>query len=1532
MGQSKDNVVGHPKVEVDQLFLTAEKLSKDFSLFPDQEKLGLGLQVEGLLSEASIEQNLQALQKLQVDEYIEKTVLPAEDPNRPGARAMINNLNGKVIQERSVGQYYCAEIELDFGDCFRRVGFIAQDRTVMNGAWMPEHHDYACEAVRNFADLSLPIVSLIDTPGADAGEAANSANQAHSISRLIAEMSNVDVPTLGIIVGIGYSGGAIPLANSNILLSVRDGIFNTIQPKGLANIARKYNLSWQECAKSVGVAPEELYRQGCIDGIIDFTPNDKGDKQLNFLRAIVSSVKSIELGAQEFVKANPYIIEHYQRSIARYLEPSDLLSSVDNASSLNLAGSPTVYLNVFGISYRYLRYLTVRKRVHSISIENYGRLAEQEVPKGDLSERIENERQVAFNGWLRDPDRVIYDDQVLKQWKNYLTRSEELEGDRGAIAKLILGEPRENYEKAKRELFFTIGIYLYNRWKVDAQSNFHSLIDYLQDKSACKSNNHFPETKRITLLDILLHEDLREDFVVECQNVLIFDYIYNDVINNLVSISQEANRDKVLSRDSVDRLLENALQSAIDSFDRRNGSDAGADAESYDAEQLKAQFKDWLKDFVGLPNSGEMLKIVEDWKSVGYPQLSDTLFVIVTFFFEKLLPEYYRSEAGGAKYKGVINPVRIGRRKDFWNRLTIAYHDLLIQEVLKKEKAKRNSTADAILGRFVDNFTELNGNVISANPVNFPGFRISIEAALDKGIVPCGVITGVGDVKLPDGPRRAGILVSNVEFQAGAFDMASAEKFCKLLVECAVQQLPVVCFVTSGGMQTKEGAGALFSMAIVNDRVTRFVRDNELPIIVFGFGDCTGGAQASFVTHPLVQTYYFSGTNMPFAGQMVVPAYLPSTATLSNYLSRVPGAMQGMVKNPFSDDIDAELRGVDASIPIPSQSVENVLERALEGYFPSVVDGEISTKEPDCRELMKPIKRTLIHARGCTAVKLIRKAQEMGIEVVLVASDPDMDSVPVDMLGENDRVVCIGGNTSDESYLNAHSVLKVAEYEEVDSLHPGIGFLAENSQFAALCTSHHVNFIGPSVYSMNTMGNKSNAINTALRVGVPVVPGSHGILTSADKAASVANEIGYPVLIKAVHGGGGKGIQVVERAEDIQSYFHQVSAEAKSAFGNGDIYLEKYITSLRHIEVQVLRDQFGNTKVLGLRDCSVQRNNQKVVEESASTMLPENLKQDVLKYTQLIADEVDYIGAGTVEFIYNLDSNSIYFMEMNTRLQVEHPVTEWTSGVDIVAHQFKIASGESIENLEIKDQGYAIEVRITAEKAALDANDIIQLLPDPGYLSEVNYPQRDYIEVISMADTGKTVSPFYDSLIAQVICYGSDRNDAVEKLVEYLGAVTINGICTNIPLLRLILQDKVFVDGEYSTTYLPELLGRTDKAALIDAIESSSGVDGKVVDIDSLRIEGTQELKVVSRSTGIFYSSASPSEPDFVKPGDVISVDQTLALMEAMKVYSPVTLNSFNKKGQELYSSSKKYKVERVNNSTGTQIASGDLLFVVSPV
>ncbi|MBB1382098.1 ATP-grasp domain-containing protein, partial [Shewanella sp. SR41-2] len=493
-----------------------------------------------------------------------------------------------------------------------------------------------------------------------------------------------------------------------------------------------------------------------------------------------------------------------------------------------------------------------------------------------------------------------------------------------------------------------------------------------------------------------------------------------------------------------------------------------------------------------------------------------------------------------------------------------------------------------------------------------------------------------------------------------------------------------------------------------------------------------------------------------------------------------------------------------------------------------------------------------------------------------------------------------------------------------------IGFLSESPQFAALCVNNGVNFVGPSVHSMTTMGNKSNAIHTSQKQNVPVVPGSHGILTNAEQAVNVASEIGYPVLLKAVQGGGGKGIQVVKRPEDMIGFFQKTATEAAAAFGNGDLYLEKYVTSLRHIEVQLLRDKFGNTKVLGIRDCSVQRNNQKVIEESGSTMLPEELKQRVMEYTRALGDATDYMGAGTVEFIYNLDANEVYFMEMNTRLQVEHPVTEATSGIDIVSAQFDIAAGRSIENLEPVDQGYAMEVRVTAEKAALDSHGILQLIPNPGKITECVLPQRDDVEIISIAAAGKEVSPYYDSLIAQIIIRGTDRADVVSKMYAYLDSVVIKGIATNIPLLKLILKDPTFNEGVYDTNYLPRLMAELDIPALIAEMEAAA--EAIEVDTESLRVGESNELKVLAQGAGIFYTSPAPGEADFVKEGDIVTVEQTLALMEAMKMFSQLTLAGFNRQTGVLYPEDQKYRIERILNSNGQQVSQGDLLFVILPI
>ena len=401
----------------------------------------------------------------------------------------------------------------------------------------------------------------------------------------------------------------------------------------------------------------------------------------------------------------------------------------------------------------------------------------------------------------------------------------------------------------------------------------------------------------MTVLDVLVSDDLRRDFMTECENLLLFDSVYDQIIANLDSIAEEAQSSQTLSKDSLAKLIETTLSLAAKGVTL--GSLVVDQSEEDVVRRLRVQFNDWYLRVMKMPKGGEFFRSVEEWKKTSFPYLSDTLFVVVTHLFESLLTSYIQSERDGKSYSGRIAPKNIGRRKDFWNRLNMAYRDLLMQNVLRRFKNQNAVAYSRFVDEFFVDFEERFSDLLSSDPCTFPGFRLSIEQALKRGVPPCGIVTGIGTFRSGEGGVRVGVVISNVEFQAGSFDMASAEKFCRLLVECAEQHLPVVCFISSGGMQTKEGAGALFSMAAVNDRITRFVRDHDLPVIVFGFGDCTGGAQASFVTHPLAQTYYFSGTSMPFAGQIVVPSNLPLNSILSNYLSQVPGAMQGLVRHPF---------------------------------------------------------------------------------------------------------------------------------------------------------------------------------------------------------------------------------------------------------------------------------------------------------------------------------------------------------------------------------------------------------------------------------------------------------------------------------------------------------------------------------------------------------------------------------------------------------------------------------------------------------
>lgn len=443
-------------------------------------------------------------------------------------------------------------------------------------------------------------------------------------------------------------------------------------------------------------------------------------------------------------------------------------------------------------------------------------------------------------------------------------------------------------------------------------------------------------------------------------------------------------------------------------------------------------------------------------------------------------------------------------------------------------------------------------------------------------------------------------------------------------------------------------------------------------------------------------------------------------------------------------------------------------------------------------------RKILIANRGEIAVRIIRAARELGIETVAVYSTTDKEALHTLLA---DEAVCIGPAKSTESYLNMNAVLSAAVLTGSEAIHPGFGFLSENSKFATMCEEVGIKFIGPSGSVMDMMGDKINARAQMIKAGVPVIPGSDGEVHSAEEALKVADRIGYPVMLKASAGGGGKGIRKVERAEDLVPAFESASTEAKAAFGNGAMYLERVIYPARHIEVQILADQFGHVVHLGERDCSLQRNNQKVLEESPSVAIGKTIRDQIGSAAVRAAESVGYENAGTIEFLYDEGKGEFYFMEMNTRVQVEHPVTEFVTGIDIVKEQIKIAEGQelSVRQEDIQISGHAIECRINAENPAFN------FAPSPGKITNLYLPSGGVgLRVDSAVYPGYTIPPYYDSMIAKIIVHGENRFDALMKMQRALYELEIDGVMTNSDFQLDLISDSNVIAGDYDTAFLME--------------------------------------------------------------------------------------------------------------------------------
>ncbi len=440
------------------------------------------------------------------------------------------------------------------------------------------------------------------------------------------------------------------------------------------------------------------------------------------------------------------------------------------------------------------------------------------------------------------------------------------------------------------------------------------------------------------------------------------------------------------------------------------------------------------------------------------------------------------------------------------------------------------------------------------------------------------------------------------------------------------------------------------------------------------------------------------------------------------------------------------------------------------------------------------LKKVLIANRGEIAVRIIRACRELNIETVAVYSTADQDSLHVELSPQS---VCIGPPKSADSYLNINNIISAAVATGCDAIHPGYGFLSENSEFARLCEKHGIKFIGPSADTIDNMGNKAAARALMKKAGVATPPGSDGILGSIDEAVKLAGEIGYPVLLKARSGGGGRGIRIINEESELAPNYEAASLEAQSCFGDNGLYMEKLIISPKHIEFQILADNHGNIFHLGERDCSVQRRGQKLLEEAPSHALSNELRQAMGEAAVKAARAANYTNAGTIEFVVDKTGN-FYFIEMNARVQVEHPVTEMITGIDIVKEQLRIASGLPLSFSEVNIKGHAIECRINAENAMKD------FAPSVGTLEFVHFPGGNGVRIDSGVYNGLTLQPFYDSMIAKIIVHGDSRLEAVRKMRRALEETVIIGVDTTLDFQHLLMYNKKILRGDYDTSFIGE--------------------------------------------------------------------------------------------------------------------------------
>lgn len=1462
----------------------------------------------GCLNNNEILEKVKLADELDSYNFYDKFIAPTEGPGlevRLSAKDIFNELNTKIISFFESGPLFVAHCILfspKDSSTYRELGFIGQNHKKARGIFQPEHHHKTIEYLRLFENLNIPVITFMDTPGADAGAIANSKLQSHSISACISQFAKIRVPIVGIIAGAGNSGGAIPYATADRVLCFEDAYMSTIHPAALADIVRRLGFTKEQCAKFVRISSYQLCIDGIVDAIIKINGISGNENMDNLEYAIFDAVEDIEQG---------YIKRH------NIIDLKTLKNAYPHYLANHLTNSKTGKIhNIFST---YLQREYEKESSDPLTFIEYSRKVERSIR---LRTRL---KFTTASYWHNQSDTI---DQNKKYISAPSTDADEEDTTAGEyiekLGTIKISFLPEEFQKAIHREFGSHrirNVFEFRLKEKKSKRRKHRIAyEYILFLISAHKNKT-PDFLKYFIQHISKNYDFPIEFIEtsdkDPQDLKeLIDYIYPQLIYH---------SDQMIKLFKIIKYCFDNINKIIPSI-KREHEFSKSDAEKLlkaNIENDPEVFQKWI--FRNAKHHIIAVNNILKGMKRQYPRIPIELFNVMEAILTTNIPSLYQS-----KYKAKITPKNTS--EDYWIKLDRAYKDTIISNILDRvKKEKKHIIVDDIL-QFFSGFSELDRDIVSINPTNFPEFSRSIIKSL-KGKYYNALISGTAYFKdKQDQSIKVGLIISNSTFQAGSTDMASGEKFARAFSYFGQNNLPVIMFISSGGMQTKEGTGSLFTMSIANDAINKYLEYADLPVICFPFRDCTGGAQASFVTHPDIHTFYLSGTELPFAGARVVPEPLPYPCRLSNYLVAVDDAMSGLVKNPFDSFIDSEfIKLGDPELKIPTLSIQEVISKILIKQIKKLHEKPITAQVPTLKPKKLQFTKVMIPNRGDVAINLIKKLRRKGITPILGHSRSDRFSLAYTQASIYGHTVELGPGPVSQSYLKKFNIIQAAKTFGAEAIHPGIGFLAENHDFSKLCNDNQLVFIGPSPDSIRLMGDKAMAREIMVNNNIPVVPGSDGTVNDLENAKKVSSRIKYPVMLKAAYGGGGRGMRMVFSEDELETSFNEAFYEAKSSFGAGDIYIEKLIQKPRHIEVQVLADMEGNTLILGERDCTVQRNHQKLIEESPSPVLPQDLREKVFEYARKAVGASNYHNAGTVEFIMDIENNDIYFMEMNTRLQVEYAVSEMVTDQDIISHQINIAQGNAlpISQKDINFNGYAIEVRINAESINKDGS----ITPRTGIIEDVRFPDHNWLRIDTYIYPGCRISPYYDSMIAKIIVWGEDRKQGIQRMIEVLNQTVIKGVPTNIPLQKLILKNNIFQSGEYSTAFLKELLENENISELYQDTEKEQQEAQNLFSSENINIPDSNMVKVLANIDGVFYRSSNPKANPFIEIGDIIDTGTTICLLESMKKYYPIKLELFtHSPSDDPVYPAKRYKVIQFLVEDASEVEKGQAVIIIQPI